>query len=130
MPKSTRDPLQIGGEIEKGLKHLIVEIIEYIPNAVVSRTVIKKTTGNITAMSFDEGEEIGDRKVPYDTYIQIIDGEANIVIDYITHHLKLGDGIVIPANHIHSFNADEQFKLISTVIKNGFENQKILPKIV
>lgn len=32
-------------ELEKAKAHIIVEIIEYVPNAVVSRTIIKKSTG-------------------------------------------------------------------------------------
>jgi hypothetical protein len=39
-------------ELEKSKAHIIVEIIEYMPNAVVSKTIIKKMTGNITASSF------------------------------------------------------------------------------
>ena len=120
-------PIQEKGEIEKSIKHLIVQIIEYIPNAVLSRTIIKKLTGNITAMSFDSGEEIGEKSVPFDTYIQIIDGEATITIDKIEHHLKIGNGIVIPAHCNHSFNAKEQFKMISTVIKSGYESQLVFP---
>ena len=38
-------------EIEKSQVHIIVEIIEYVPNAVVSKTIIKKSTGNITVSS-------------------------------------------------------------------------------
>ena len=55
-----------GGELEKETTHIIVEIIEYIPNAVVSRTIIKKNSGNITAMSLDQGEELGEKTVPFD----------------------------------------------------------------
>jgi len=29
-------------EVEKGKIHIVVELIEYIPNAVVSKTIIKK----------------------------------------------------------------------------------------
>lgn len=109
-------------EIEKGKGHIIVEIIEYIPNAVMSRTIIKKITGNVTAMSFSEGEELDDKIIPFDNYIQIIDGVADITIDKNTHHLKLGSGIVIPAHTIHRFNANKRFKMISTIIKSGYEN--------
>jgi quercetin dioxygenase-like cupin family protein len=35
--------------------------------------------------------------------------------------LKLGEGIIIPAHAKHGFNANEQFKMISTVIKSGYE---------
>jgi hypothetical protein len=72
--KSNGDSL----EIEKGKEHIIVEIIEYIPNAVMSRTIIKKITGNVTAMSFSEGEELDDKIIPFDNFIQIIDGAADI----------------------------------------------------
>lgn len=108
-------------EITKSAPHIIVEIIEYMPNAVVSKTIIRKTTGNITAMSFDEGEELGEKTAPFDTYIQIIDGTAQVTIDNKRHHLKLGNGVVIPAHCSHCFNANQQFKMISTVIKSGYE---------
>ena len=108
-------------ELEKSISHIIVEIIEYLPNAVVSKTIIKKTTGNITAMSFAEGEELGLKTIPFDTFVQIIDGNAQIIIAEKIHNLKLGTGIVIPAHSPHCFNANERFKMISTTIKSGYE---------
>lgn len=108
-------------EIEKSKVHIIVEIIQYIPNAVVSKTIIKKTTGNITVSSFDAGEELGEKISPFDNYIQIIDGTAEVTIDEKKFKLKLGEGIVIPAHSKHGFNANEQFKMISTIIKSGYE---------
>jgi len=109
------------GELEKGMPHIVVEIIEYVENAVVSKTIIKKSTGNVTAMSFDRGEELTDKISPFDNYIQIIDGAAELVIDKETHLLKLGNGIIIPAHAQHCFNAREKFKIISTIIKSGYE---------
>lgn len=109
-------------ELEKAKAHIIVEIIEYIPNAVVSKTIIRKITGNITASSFDAGEELAEKISPFDNYIQIIDGTAEITIDKKIHKLKLGEGIIIPAHASHIFNANEQFKMISTVIKSGYED--------
>lgn len=88
-----------GIELEKRTPPIIVEIIEYVENAVVSKTIIKKSTGNVTAMSFDTGEEPGDKISPFDNFIQIIDATAEITIDKTTHQLKLGNGIIIPALH-------------------------------
>ncbi len=107
--------------VEKGKVHIIIEIIEYIPNAVVSKTIIKKTTGNITATSMAIGEEVEEKIIPFDTYVQIIDGAAEVIIDDKTIYLNLGEGIVIPAHAQHSFTANEQFKMITTVIKSGYE---------
>ncbi len=108
-------------ELEKGKAHIIIEIIEYIPNAVVSRTIIKKTTGNITATSMSIGEKLGEKTIPFDTYVQIIDGAAEVRIDDKSIKLKLGEGIIIPAHARHSFAANEKFKMITTVIKSGYD---------
>jgi quercetin dioxygenase-like cupin family protein len=92
-----------------------------MPNAIVSKTIIKKTTGNITVSSFDAGEELDEKISPFDMYIQIIDGAAELTINNKKLKLKLGEGIIIPAHSNHHFNANEQFKMISTVIKSGYE---------
>lgn len=110
-----------GQELEKAKSHIIIEHIEYVPNSVVSKTIIKKTTGNITVSSFDEGEELATKTSPFDNYIQIIDGVAEVVINDKPYQLKLGEGIIIPAHALHCFTANEQFKMISTVIKSGYE---------
>ncbi|TAE82769.1 MAG: cupin [Bacteroidetes bacterium] len=113
--------MDIKKQLEKAKAHIIIEIIEYVPNAVVSRTIIKKTTGNITATSMATGEELSEKTTPFDTYIQIIDGNAEVKIDDKSILLKLGQGIIIPAHAKHSFTANEQFKMITTVIKSGYE---------
>ena len=61
--------------------HIVIEIIEYVPNAVVSKTIIKKTTGNVTVTSFDAGEELAEKTSPFDNYIQIVDGAAEVTIN-------------------------------------------------
>lgn len=92
------------------------------PNAVLSKTILKKLTGNITVSSFDAGEELAEKTSPFDNYIQIIDGTAEIIINEITHKLTLGQGIIIPAHAKHCFNANVQFKMLSTIIKSGYED--------
>ena len=120
LPKQTNHTV-FPPDVEKSKVHIIVEIIEYVPHAVVSKTIIKKTTGNVTATSFDSGEELGEKISPFDIYIQIIDGAAEVVINQKKYKLRLGEGIVIPAHTSHCFNANEQFKMISTIIKSGYE---------
>lgn len=117
-------------EIEKEKIHIMVEIIEYIPNSILSRTIIKKTTGNVTVSSFAAGEELAEKTSPFDNFIQIIDGAGEITIDEKVYKLKLGQGIIIPAHTKHCFNADEQFKMISTVIKSGYEDWNPYPSFI
>jgi quercetin dioxygenase-like cupin family protein len=108
-------------EFEKAKAFIIVEIIEYIPNSVVIKTIIKKTTGNVTAVSFDSGESLSDRTSPFDTFIQVIDGKAEIIIHGKSNMLDTGQSIIIPAHAHNSIKANVRFKMLSTIIKSGYE---------
>lgn len=108
-------------EVEKAKSYITVEIIEYIPNAVVIKTILKKSTGDISVMSFDSGEGLTEKTTPFDTFVQIIDGEAEIVISDKSNLLKTGQSIVIPAHAPNLVKPNGRFKMILTVIKSGYE---------
>ena len=108
-------------EFEKAIAFIIVEIIEYIPNSVVIKTIIKKTTGNVTAVSVDSGESLTERSSPFDTFIQVIDGKAEIIIQGKSNMLNTGESIIIPAHASNSIKANVRFKILSTIIKSGYE---------
>ncbi|HUR66387.1 MAG TPA: hypothetical protein VMZ03_08530 [Chitinophagaceae bacterium] len=109
------------GEIKKGSAHIIVELIEYEHDAVVSKSIMKKATGSINALAFASGEGLNEKVSPFDTYAQIIDGGAIIEIDGKATTLKTGDGILIPAHSSSQIKPNGRFKLILTVIKSGYE---------
>jgi quercetin dioxygenase-like cupin family protein len=98
-----------------------VEIIEYLPNSVVMKTILKKSTGNISVMSFDSGEGLTEKTTPFDSFAQIIDGTAEIVINGKSHVLATGQSIVIPAHAPNLVKPNGRFKMILTVIKSGYE---------
>lgn len=112
-------------EIEKSKTHIMIEIIEYIPNSVVTRTIIRKTTGNVSVVAIDTGETLAEKISPFDTFLQIIDGNAEIVIDKKTHMLHTGEAIIIPAHTSNFVKANERFKMISTIIKSGYEGNLV-----
>src|SRR5580693_4446998 len=90
-------------EPEKLRVHILVEIIEYVPRTGLSKTIDKNTTGNTTVCSFAIGEEMAEKTALFDTYIQIIDGSAELIIREKKFKLGLGDGIIIPAHSPHWF---------------------------
>ncbi|MCW5514824.1 cupin domain-containing protein [Muriicola sp. Z0-33] len=107
--------------VENSKAFIIVEIIEYVPNAVVIKTIIKKTTGNVTAVSVDKGENITEKISSFDRFIQLIEGRAEIIIDNSSQTLETGQSIIIPANSQNTIKANERSKMISTIIKSGYE---------
>jgi quercetin dioxygenase-like cupin family protein len=108
-------------EFERTKAFIIVEIIEYIPNSVVIKTIIKKTTGNVSAVSFDSGEALTEKTSPFDTFIQVIDGKAEVIIEGMSNLLNTGQSIIIPAHARNTIKANERFKMISTIIKSGYD---------
>ena len=108
-------------ELEKSKTHILFEIIEYVPNSVVTKTILRKTTGKVSVIAVDSGEAIMGKISPFDNFIQIIEGTAEIVIDEKTNILKTGEGIIIPAHTSNNIKAKERFKMISTIIKSGYE---------
>jgi quercetin dioxygenase-like cupin family protein len=111
----------LGAEIEKGKAKIIVELIEYEHNTVVTKSILKKATGSINALSFASGEGLNEKTSPFDTYAQIIDGSAIIEIDGKASTLNTGEGILIPAHKASHIKPNGRFKLLLTVIKSGYE---------
>jgi len=99
----------------------VVDVIEYIPHSVVIKSIIKRITGNISAVSFDSGEILCGKISAFETFIQIIDGKAEVVIDEKSFLLETGQSIIIPAHSRNTIKANEKFKMISTHIKSGYE---------
>jgi quercetin dioxygenase-like cupin family protein len=112
-------------ELEKSKAHIILEIIEYVANSVVIKTIIKRSSGNVSAMSFDGGEGLTEKTSPFDSFAQIIEGKADIVISGKSNLLQAGQGIVIPAYQPNFIKPNGRFKMIYTVINAGKEEKPV-----
>lgn len=109
------------GELEKGKAHIVVELIEYEHDAVVTKSILKKTTGSVNALSFASGQGLNEKTSLFDTYVQIIDGSAIIEVGGKATRLQTGDGLIIPAHKSSLIKPNGRFKLLLTVIKSGYE---------
>jgi quercetin dioxygenase-like cupin family protein len=107
--------------IDAGKAMVIIDLIEYKTNSVLSNTIIKKTTGNVSVLSFDSGKELKEKVSPFDVFVQIIDGIAEFVIDGKSIMLETGQSIIVPAHTSNVIKATERFKMITTIIKSGYE---------
>ena len=95
----------------------IKDSVEYSSNSIVSKTIIKKETGNITLFAFDEGQSLSEHTAQFDAFVNVIDGEGEIIINKQVHKLLAGDSIIMPANIPHAVNADKKFKMLLVMIK-------------
>jgi len=81
--------------------NITVEIIEYGPETTGIKTILKKSAGRFSVTSVNSGGLLTERTTSLDTFVQIIEGKAEIVIDGKPHSLITGQSIVIPANVLH-----------------------------
>ena len=106
--------------VEKGLIARVVklaDLLDYQKGAVVSRTIISKTSGTVTLFAFDKGQGLSEHTAPFDALVYILDGLVEITISGKKHSLGRGEMIIMPANHPHSLKAKKRFKMVLIMIK-------------
>lgn len=103
--------------METGILFNLVNDINYSKDAVVSKTIIKKSSGTITLFAFDEGQGLSPHVAPFDALVQILDGECCFSIEETKNTMIAGDSIILPAGKIHSVEATRPFKMLLTMIK-------------
>lgn len=94
------------------------DAVNYEEKSIVSKTVLKKTAGNISLFAFDKGEGLSEHSAPFDAMVQVIDGTGEIIIDKKSYLLDTGNVIIMPANIPHAVKAVEKFKMMLTMIKS------------
>ncbi len=112
-------------EIEKEKVYLLIGLINYVPRSVVRQSIIKRNTGSISIVAADCNRNYSGKIVPYDTFLQLIEGSAEVVINRETKLLGAGQAIVVPAHASNSIRAIQRCKLLATVIKSGYEDEFI-----
>jgi len=105
-------------EFRKGEKFNFSNSIDYADKAVVSKHVLKSEMGNISLFAFDQGEGLSEHTAPFDAVVSLVDGQAEVIIDGVSHILDTGEAIVMPANIPHALKAIKQFKMVLTMIKS------------
>lgn len=93
------------------------ELIAYQEGSVVSRTLNDKKVGTITLFAFGEGQGLSEHTAPYDAFVEIVDGEADITIAGTDHRVTAGQFIIMPANQPHALRAVTRFKMLLVMIR-------------
>lgn len=96
----------------------LVDALVYQPGSVVSKVFLKKPSGNITLFAFDRGEGLSEHTAPFDAFVQILDGEAEITIGGKPYKLKAGESIIMPADVPHALKAVTAYKMLLVMLKS------------
>ncbi len=95
----------------------LADMVEYQSGSVVSRTILKKESGTLTLFAFDVGQSLSEHTAPFNAYVQVLDGEVELIIDGESIKANKGKTVLMPADIPHAVHAHEQFKMLLTMIK-------------
>jgi quercetin dioxygenase-like cupin family protein len=96
----------------------VLSLINYQEGAVVSREIVKKTTGSVTLFAFDQGQGLSEHTAPFDALAQVLEGEVEIAVSGQPHCVKQGEILLMPAQQPHALKALTPFKMILTMIRS------------
>jgi quercetin dioxygenase-like cupin family protein len=90
--------------------------VEVPKGGILSRTV---HTGNgmaLTLFGFDAGQELTEHTSARAAIIEILDGEAEVVLDGDSHQLSAGAWIAMPAGMTHAIRATSPMRMALTLL--------------
>jgi quercetin dioxygenase-like cupin family protein len=93
------------------------DLISYQEGSVVSRTLIDKKVGTLTLFAFDAEQGLSEHTAPYDAFVYILDGTAEVVISGRKMHLEQGQMVIMPANKPHALKAIKRFQMMLVMIR-------------
>lgn len=95
----------------------LAEHVQYADGSIVSRALVQKSVGSLTLFAFDAGQGLNEHTAPYDAYVQVLDGEGELVVGGKQLLVKTGDTVLMPANVPHAVDARQRFKMLLTMIR-------------
>jgi quercetin dioxygenase-like cupin family protein len=95
----------------------LAEMTAYQEGSVVSRTLLQDESGTLTVFSFDEGQALSEHTVPYNAFIQVLDGQAEITIGGLPCLVNAGEIVLMPGGISHKVRAVKRFKMLLTMFK-------------
>lgn len=107
----------INKTFEKAVIFNLKNEISYEEGGIVSKNVLKNRVGNVSLFAFDKGTSLSEHTAPFDALVNVIEGQAEIVIDKKPYILQEGEIIIMPADIPHAVNAPNSFKMLLTLLK-------------
>ena len=89
----------------------------YVDGSVVSRTLLKRSKGNLTLFSFAAGQGLSEHTAPFDAFVHVLDGAARVTIGGVPVEVPAGQAVVMPANVPHALHAEVPFKMLLVMIR-------------
>jgi quercetin dioxygenase-like cupin family protein len=95
----------------------INDLVEYQSESVVSKTLIKGEKGSVTLFAFEQGQGLSEHTAPFDAFVHVTDGEAEVTVAQESQVVQAGQMIILPANIPHALQANIPFKMVLVMVR-------------
>jgi quercetin dioxygenase-like cupin family protein len=92
-------------------------LLDVQAGSIVSREIVSRPAGTVTAFAFDAGEQLSEHTAPFDAMVIGLDGEADVTIGGGRHRIEPGQMVIMPAGVPHALEAATRFKMLLVMIK-------------
>lgn len=101
---------------------LIMGLVKYTPFSATDVTILDKPTGFISMLEFGIRQGMPAKTIPFDIFVMVVEGTAEIMIGQEVKNITAGEAIVISAHARMLIKmAKRTLRIIYTVIKSGYE---------
>lgn len=96
----------------------LLGLVSYQEDAVISRTLSNSKCGAITLFAFDQGQGLTEHTSPFDAFVQILEGSAEILVSGKRMQANEGQIVTLRSNQPHALNALSRFKMLQIMIRS------------
>jgi hypothetical protein len=66
------------------------ELLQYEDGSIVSRVLLKNKGGTVTLFAFDRGEGLSEHIAPFEAFVFVVDGEAEVELGGKVYSVRAG----------------------------------------
>ncbi len=104
--------------LKAAVPHAVARLVDYAKDSIVSRTIVDKPQGTLTAFAFDAGQGLSEHTTPFDAYVIGLDGRAELTVGGEQVEVGAGELVLMPADVPHAVRAVERFKMLLVMIQD------------
>lgn len=95
----------------------LANLVSYAEGSIVSRAIVQKPIASVTLFAFDAGQSLSEHTTAYDAYVEVLDGEVDLVIGGQAVVARAGETVLMPAGVPHAVTARQRFKMTLTMVR-------------
>lgn len=108
---------QTPGGLPPGQAQALADLVAWQDGGIVSRTLHRGQSGTLTVFAFDQGQALSEHTAPFDAFVLVLDGEAEVTVGGHSTRARAGDFVFMPEGVPHAVAAPARLKMLLTMFR-------------